>query len=120
MIVAGGASYGEPEPNRSRRIGAVLSVHRRDFVGDGTTFIRRYVAALKAGCDLLVECAVRKQVARELLDSEAVERKVAVKRLNHPVTIGPHLPIVVDVDAVRIGIPGGIEPIPGAVLAIAR
>src|SRR4029079_4228034 len=108
------------EKNRAGSLGAIFGVHGGHLFGNGPAFISRYVAALKAGCNLLIECTVCKQVARELLDGKAIERKVTVEGLNHPVTIRPRLPIVVDVDAVRIGIPGGIEPIPGAVLTITR
>ena len=119
VIVASGTTDGEPEPYGTSRIGAILGVHGCNFVEDGATFVGADVATLKAGCNQLLKRAVGKQVPRELLDSEAIEGKVAVKGLDHPVTVRPHLAIVVHMDAVRVCIPGGIEPITGAMLAIA-
>ena len=80
-------------------------------------FVGRDVAAVEAGGDLLVERGVGQQVAGELLDGELVERHVPVEGLDDPVAIGPHLAVVVEVDAVRVGVAGGVEPVAAAVLA---
>ena len=60
------------------------------------------------------------QVAGQLLDRELVERHVAVEGVDDPVAIGPDLAVVVEVDAVRVGIAGGVEPVAAAVLAPVR
>ena len=75
---------------------------------------------LKAGGDPLVERAVRQQVAGELLDGELVERQIAVERVDHPIAIGPHLAVVVEVDAVRVAVARGVQPVAGAVFAVVR
>ena len=43
-----------------------------------------------------------------------------VEGLDHPVAVGPHLAVVVDVDAVRVGVAGRVEPVAGAVFAPLR
>ena len=48
------------------------------------------------------------------------KRQVAVERLDDPVAIGPHLAVVVEVQAVRVGVARGIEPVAGAMLALVR
>ena len=45
---------------------------------------------------------------------------VAVEGVDHPVAVRPHLAVVVEVDAVRVGVAGRIEPVAGAVLAPVR
>ncbi len=75
---------------------------------------------LKPVAILLVERRVRQQVAGELLDGELVERQVLVEGLDHPVAVRPHLAVVVEVDAVRVGVAGDVEPVPAAMLAPVR
>ena len=60
------------------------------------------------------------QVAGQLLDRELVERLVVVEGVDHPVAVGPDLAVVVDVDAVRVGVAGGVEPVAAAMLAPVR
>ena len=57
------------------------------------------------------------EVAGKLQDRELVEWHVAVERIHHPLPVGPHLAKVVEVDAVRVGIAGIVEPVTAAVLA---
>ena len=64
--------------------------------------------------------AVGQQVAGQLFDGELVERHVAVEGVDHPVAIRPDLAVVVEVDAVGVGVAGGVEPVAAAVLAPVR
>ena len=64
--------------------------------------------------------ALRQQVAGELLDGEAVVGQVAIEGVDHPIAPGPHLLFRIDLVAVRIGVAGGIEPVDGHALAVAR
>ena len=43
----------------------------------------------------------------------------AVEGVDHPVAVGPHLAVVVEVQAVRVAVAGGVEPVAGHVLAVA-
>ena len=74
---------------------------------------------MEAGGDQLVHRRARQQVARDLLERELVEGQVAVEGVDHPVAVGPHLAVVVDVDAMRVGIARGVQPVARAVLAVA-
>ena len=48
---------------------------------------------------------------------ELIERHVLVERADDPIAIGPDLAVVVEVNAVRVGIAGHIEPVAAAMLA---
>ena len=61
---------------------------------------------------------IGQQVAGELLDDEPVERLVAVEGPDDPVAVGPDLAVVVQVQAVGVAVPGGVEPEPRHVLAV--
>ena len=74
---------------------------------------------MEAGGNQLVHRRVRQQVTRDLLERELVEGQVAVERVDHPVAVGPHLAVVVDVDAMGVGIARGVQPVASAVLAVA-
>ncbi len=117
MVVAGGAAYGESEEDAADRLGAVLGVDRLVLLRDDTPFVRRDVVPLEAGRDPLIERRLLEQVARHLFDGEFVERLVLVEGANHPVAVGVHLPVVVDMDAVRIPVARCIEPVARPVLA---
>ena len=120
VVVAGGATHGQAQPDRSRGIGAILGVDFRVFVLDDAGFVGGDIAAVKAGGDELVERGVGQQVSGQLLDAELVEADVAVECLNHPVAIRPDFAVVVDMDAVGVGVARRIQPITGAVLAVMR
>ena len=46
--------------------------------------------------------------------------RLSLNALHHPVAVGPHLPLVVEVQAVRVGVAGHVEPVAGHLLAEAR
>ncbi len=117
VIVASGAADGEAQPYRAGRVHAVLGVDGLVFFRNNTGFVGRDIAALETGGDQLIERWGRQQVARKLFDGELIEGQVAVERLNHPVAIGPHLAVVVDVDPVGVAVPRRIQPVAGAMLA---
>ena len=73
------------------------------------------VVTVKSSRYELIECRVRQQVASDLFDRKIVERLVVVESPDHPVAVGIHLAIVVDVDAVGVSVTGGIKPIAGRV-----
>ena len=65
---------------------------------------------------MLIERLVRQKIASELFDRKLIERHVAIEGVDDPVAISPNLAIVVEVNAVRIRIARGIEPISPTVL----
>ena len=62
--------------------------------------------------------ASRPQVAGDLVDRELIERHVAVERGDDPVAVLPDRPGGVDVEAVRVGVAGLVEPEPPPPLAV--
>ena len=118
MVVAAGAADGHAEEDGAGGVGAVLIVHGLHFVGDDAAFVRGDVAALEAAGDLLLHGAVGEQVAGHLPEDELIEAEVFVEGLDDPVAIGPHFAVVIDVEAVGIGVAGGVEPEAGAVFAV--
>ena len=73
---------------------------------------------MEAGGDELVIGRFRQQVTRDLLDGELIKRLVAVEGLHHPVAVGPHLARFVKVQAMRVTVARGIQPVAGTVLAV--
>ena len=120
VVVARRAIRREPEPHPRSRRHAVIRIQREIFLRDGSALRGRHVAAVKARRQQLIARRVREQIARDLLDREFIEPLVAVERRDHPIAIRPHLPVVINVDAVRVRIPRRIEPVPTAVLAPLR
>ncbi len=117
VIVAHGAVRGEAEPHLRDGLGPIARVVDQVLLGDGPSLIGGHVAAVEARGNLLVEGVPGEQVAGELLDGEPVERHVLVEHADHPVAVGPHLAVVVEVVAVRVGITRGVEPVAGAMFA---
>ena len=117
VIVAGGAAHGEPEKDVADRLRPVLRVDDLVFLGHDPALVGRDVVALETRRHELVQARLGQQVARHLLHRELVERLVLVEGPDHPVAVGIHLAVVVDVDPVRIAVARCVEPVPGAVLA---
>ena len=55
-----------------------------------------------------------------MLDRKLIEGNVAIEGVDDPVAIRRHLAVVVEVDAVRVGIASGIQPVAAAMLAPVR
>ena len=124
VVVADSAAGRQPHPDGTGRLGAVAGVEHVVLLRNRAALVGRHVAAVEATGDLIVEefgrrrvGAVLDQVAGELQDRERIEGEVAVEGVDHPLPVGPHLAIVVEVDPVRVGVAGVVEPVTAAVLA---
>ena len=117
MVVADGAAGGHAEEELAEGFGAVAGVEDFVFLVDDAAFVGGDVAAAEAGGDLLLQRGVGEQVAGELLDDELVERHVVVEGADDPVAVGPDFAVVVEMDAVGVGVAGGVEPVAAAMLA---
>ena len=117
VVVAHRAARRQAEPDLRRRLRAVARVQHQVFFGDGAALVGRDVAAIEAGGHLLVERAIGQQVAGQLLDRELIEGHVSIEGSDHPVAIRPHLAVVVEMNAVRVGVASGVEPVAAPVLA---
>jgi hypothetical protein len=120
VVVALGAFERRAEPHGSDRVDAVedLVDAMLLLVGAGLDVDRR--AAVEAGREALVERRAGQQVAGELLQGEAVEGQVGVERAHDPIAIGPQFAEAVALKAVRVGVPGQVEPGPRPALAVWR
>ncbi|NNJ26502.1 hypothetical protein LzC2_25900 [Planctomycetes bacterium LzC2] len=119
VIVAGGATYRQSHKHRADSLRPIDGVAHAIFLVDAPALAGRDVTAIKSRRDLLIERRVRQQIAGELFHRELVERLVPVERSHDPVTVGPDAAFVVQMQAVRVAVAGGVEPVPGAMLPIA-
>lgn len=118
--MADGALSGEPQPGLSHRRSAIDGVAKQAFLVDRTAFACRDIGPAEAGRRLLVASGGREQVAGELLDRELVEWQVVVESFDDPITVGPQLPFVVEMEAMRVAVAGHVEPMTGHLLAVPR
>ena len=118
VVMARGASHGQSHENSSCGLHAVLCVDRPVFFVDGSAFAGGGVASIKASSKPLIEGGFWQQIARDLLDSELVERLVVVECFYDPVAIGPYFAIVVQMEAVRVCVASSVEPDTSLVLAV--
>lgn len=100
VIVAGGASGGEAEPDGGSCFDLVLGINGLVFLRDGSALAGGGEAAVESGGDDLVELGVGEEVAGDLFDGEIPVGFVFGEGLDDPVTVGPDVAVVVDVDAV--------------------
>ena len=122
MVVTDRAASGQPHEDSGRRLRAVTGVEHQVLLVDDAPFIGRHVAAVEAAGNFVVEDLVGRsvgtmvgnEVAGELQNGELVKGHVPVEGVDHPLAIGPHLAIVVEVDAMGVGIAGIVEPMPAA------
>ncbi len=119
VIVAAGASDGEAHPHGGGSLRAVGHVFDAILFGNDSAFAAGAVIAIEPRSDLLVERGVGQQIARELLDGEAVVRHVAIEGVDDPVAPAPHVARAIGLVAVTVAIAGGFHPAVSHALAIA-
>ena len=122
------AASGESQPDLRRGFSSIARIEHQILFCNRTTFIGRDIATVKTAGHALFNCLlVRhagsigwKQITGKLQDSKTIKRNVCVQRLDHPFSKTPHLPIVVKMNAMRVGKPGIIEPIATAMFTPLR
>src|SRR4051812_12507691 len=107
MVVTDSATGGEAEPDLGSSFRAVAGVEDKVFLINGTAFVAGDIAAIKTAGDFLVECVFGQEVAGELFDGELIEGFVAIEGADDPIAVGPHFAVIIEVNAVAIGIAGG-------------
>ncbi len=117
MVVAGAAVCREPEEDPAGRRDTIIGVADEVFLLDGPAFVGGHVAPVEAGGHELVLGRIRQQIPGDLLDHEPVEGLVPVEGGDDPIAVGPHFPVVVEMQAVGVGIAGGIQPVPRPMFA---
>ncbi len=118
MVVALAAADGDAKPDGARGVDAVDDRLNPELLDVDAAFLVDERVAVEAGGDLLIARGMRQQVAGKLLDGEPVERHVLVQGIDHPVAIFPDRAWRIDVEAVRVGIAGDVQPDPPLHLAI--
>ena len=118
VVVTDRTTGAQPKPGLGGGGGALDGITKDKFFSDGSSLAGGDIAAVEAGCDQLVVTGLWQQVAGDLLDREAVEGQVSVKRTHHPVAVGIHLSLVVEVHPVRVRIASHIEPVPCHLLTV--
>ena len=116
MIVTGRALCGDAEPYGGGGGYAVVGVDCIVFFGDRTAFTGSGEAAMKSGGDNLIKRGIGHEIAAELLDGELIPRHVLLKRIDDPIAIRPDRAVVIDVNAVSIGVACCVEPLTAKVL----
>ena len=120
VVVAAGAPQGQPHPDGAGGRHPVDAVLGEELVDHDAALAVQAVVAVERGRDALVEGGVGQHVAGELLDREPVERHVGVVGVDDPVAPAPHRSLAVGLIAVGVGVAGGVEPLDGHPLAVAR
>ncbi len=120
VVVAARAAQGQAHPHRAGGRHAVDAVLGEELVDDDAPLAVQAVVAVERGGDALLQGRAGEHVAGELLDREPVERHVGVVGVDDPVAPAPHRPLAVGLVAVGVGVAGGVEPLDGHALAVAR
>ena len=120
VVVAAGAPQGQAHPDGAGGRHPVDAVLGEELVDHDAALAVQAVVAVERGGDALVEGGAGQHVARKLLDGELVERHVVVVGVDDPVAPAPHRPLAVGLIAVGVGVAGGVEPLDGHPLAVAR
>ena len=110
VIVADRAAHRQAQKHGAGRADAIDHVAHVDLFLDRTTLVGRDVATIEARRDQLVFGRIGQQIASQLLGEEAIERQVVPERADHPITVGPHLAVVVEVQSMGVAIARRIEP----------
>ena len=118
--MATGTVQGDPEPRRPDGPHAVGDVLDSILLVDDAAFRVDSVVAVEARGDALAEGWIGQQVAGQLIGDEAVVRKVAVERVDHPVPPAPHRALGIVVVPVRVGIASHVHPVHRHSLPVAR
>ena len=120
MVVALGAAGRLAQPGRADRAHAVRQHPLLVVLGLGPAFLGGQQQAVEAGAHLGLDVGVRQQVARHLLQGEAVEPLVLVEAPDDIVAVGPDVTRGVAVVADGVGVAHDIEPALGETFAVVR
>jgi len=121
VVVALGATYGEAEPDRAGRSGAVDQLFEAGFGAIHASFPIGQGVPIESGGNFLFHGRVRKLVARDLLNGEFIVRHVPIQGVDNPLAVAPRIGAnQILFVAIAIGIMGEVEPVPRPLLAVMR
>ena len=118
VIMALDTGHGQPQPDRARRLDPIHHILSAVLFSDNPAFEINHVIAIKATRKFLVFGGVGEQVPRELLYREFVKGLVLFVGPDDPVPPRPHIPLIIDVVPVGVGIARRVEPGPRHVLGM--
>ncbi len=110
VLVALGATGGQAEEHRRKGVGPVDRVDHPILVIDRAALAGGRMRSNESAGDLILELRLGEQISGELTDDELIERWVLVEQFDDAITVGPHLTIVVEMQAVSVGVARRIEP----------
>ena len=116
--MAAGTTDGHPQKDGSGGINPIDHVANVNLFVNRAAFAGGHVCPIETRGNLLIKRRVGKQISSQLLDHKLIKRQIAVEGPHHPVSIGPHLSVVIQVQPVGIAIASGIEPEPGHMLTV--
>ena len=120
VVMALTALNRQPEHRFADRIHAVEHRVHAELLRIHAPFFVKHRMSQEAGCDELILCRIRQEVASELLDQELVIRQIAIERVDHPISIEPHLPRLIFFKSIRVRVTGGIEPMSSPTFSVVR
>ena len=120
VIVAASAADRQPQHHGPERFDSVDNCGDVDFFRDNAAFVGRNVTAIEAGGDQLFVGRVSGASRQRVVQQGNRRTEVAVEGPDDPVAVGPHLAVVIEMEAMRIAVTGGVEPVAGHVLTVAR
>ena len=120
VIVTLGARHGQAEPGRGGGVDPVEQVDEALFLGDRAPFSVEEMIAVESAGDLVLDRGIGQEVAGQQADGELIEGHVVVQGLDQPVAPDPLPGVAVLLEAVAVGITGGVEPGQGHPLAVMR
>ena len=120
VVVAAAAFERQAEESGAHRVHAIDHVGHAVLLLDDAALLVLHVQPIERRRQALFLGGVGQQVAGQLPGDELVERQILVERLDDPVAVGPHRPVAVHLVAVRVGVPGQVQPVGRHPLAVAR
>lgn len=116
VAVTLGAGHGRAHPHGEGRVDAVHHGGDAKLLVAGAAFVLRHRVAVKGRGDELVLAWLGQQVPGDLFDSELVEGKVAIERLQQPVPVSPNFARLVAGVTRTVRITGQVQPERGPML----
>ena len=120
VAVASCTTHRQTLPDGERGVDSVDDVLDLKLFRNDAAFRIASMIAVDPGGNPLVKRCVWQQVTGKLLDRELIERHVLVKRFEHPVPPPPHISRPVRLIAIRVCVPGCVEPANRHPLGVAR
>ena len=118
VCVAARTNHRHAEEHRAQRLSAVEVVLRLKLSRDHAALRGGGIHPHVACGNQLLRGRIRMEVASKLPLNESIKRHVVIQRAHHPVAVRVDAPLVVEMQAVRVAVSNGIEPVPGLMFPV--